>query len=107
MWDKPVVKACDCNHVRLTSCRASFDGKFPMRIQRGSALHFQSSLCPLPLINVGTLDSDWYKGITQKLKWNQLIRGPDKLHPSMGNGSSVNRLCPSAMACINDGSVML
>lgn len=41
--------------------RASFDGKHPMRIERGGSVHFQTSLCPLPLINIGSLDRDWYE----------------------------------------------
>jgi hypothetical protein len=24
-------------------------------------VHFQTSLCPLPLINIGSLDRDWYE----------------------------------------------
>ena len=49
--------------------RAAFDGKHPCRVHRGGAVRFRTSLCPLPLINKGSLDSDWYEGITQKLKW--------------------------------------
>lgn len=45
-------------------CRAFFDGKRPMRIARGGSVQFMTSLCPLPLINIGTLDTDWYEGIT-------------------------------------------
>lgn len=30
-----------------------------MRLPRGAAVHFTTSLCPLPLINMGTLDYDW------------------------------------------------
>lgn len=60
--------------------RASFDGKHPMRIARGCSVHYETSLCPLPLINIGSLDVDWYEGITRKLKWNQSIRGV----PSVG-----------------------
>lgn len=37
-------------------CRASFDGKHPMRIARGCSVHYETSLCPLPLINIGSLD---------------------------------------------------
>jgi hypothetical protein len=32
-----------------------------MRIERGGSVHFQTSLCPLPLINIGSLDRDWYE----------------------------------------------
>jgi len=49
--------------------RAAFDGKHPCRIPRGGAIRFLTSLCPVPLINKGSMDSDWYQGITQKLKW--------------------------------------
>lgn len=31
-------------------------------------------MCALPMVNLGKLDSDWYEGITQKLKWNVPIR---------------------------------
>ena len=61
-------------HAGLT-CRASFDGKHPVRVQRGGAVHFRTSSCPLPLINMGSLDADFYEGITHKLKWNSAIRG--------------------------------
>lgn len=37
--------------------RASFDGKHPMRIAKGYSVHFETSLCPLPLINIGVLDT--------------------------------------------------
>jgi NAD+ kinase len=56
--------------------RASFDGKHPLRVPKESNVHFTTSLCPLPVINMNTLDVDWYEGITQKLKWNQQIRDP-------------------------------
>jgi NAD+ kinase len=40
----------------------------------------------LPLINIGNLDTDWYEGITHKLKWNQRIRMPiDASKPGGGN----------------------
>jgi NAD+ kinase len=52
-----------------TLCSAAFDGKHPCRVHRGGAVRFRTSLCPLPLINKGGMDSDWYEGITQKLKW--------------------------------------
>ncbi|WIA28762.1 hypothetical protein OEZ86_011295 [Tetradesmus obliquus] len=68
--------------------RASFDGKHPMRIERGGSVHFQTSLCPLPLINIGSLDRDWYEGITHKLKWNQTIRGAPGRAAAAGNLSS-------------------
>lgn len=61
-------------HSARSHARASFDGKHPMRIGRGMVLQFTTSCCPLPLINMKTMDSDWYEGITQKLKWNQQIR---------------------------------
>ncbi|GLC37249.1 hypothetical protein PLESTB_001143800 [Pleodorina starrii] len=65
--------------VHLPTCarshaRASFDGKKPMRVRRGTSLFFTTSLCPLPIISLGPMDTDWYEGITSKLKWNQAIR---------------------------------
>lgn len=53
--------AADRPPLVLTLCvlclnRASFDGKHPMRIAKGSSVHFETSLCPLPLINIGVLD---------------------------------------------------
>ncbi|GIL46358.1 hypothetical protein Vafri_3354 [Volvox africanus] len=65
--------------VHLPTCarshaRASFDGKKPMRVRRGTSLFFTTSLCPLPVISLGPMDTDWYEGITSKLKWNQAIR---------------------------------
>ncbi|KAG2484825.1 hypothetical protein HYH03_016392 [Edaphochlamys debaryana] len=65
--------------VHLPTCarshaRASFDGKKPMRVRRGTSIFFTTSLCPLPVISLGRMDTDWYEGITSKLKWNQAIR---------------------------------
>lgn len=54
---------------------AAFDGKHPCRVGRGGAVRFKTSLCPIPLVSKGGLDSDWFEGINQKLKWNQAIRG--------------------------------
>lgn len=72
--------------------RASFDGKHPMRVPRNTTVKFTTSLCPLPLINLGQLDSDWYEGITQKLKWNQQIRPPSLDFNNNGAGSSVDAM---------------
>lgn len=58
--------------------RACFDGKRQARLVKGSSVHLTTSLCPLPLVNMGKLDSDWYEGITQKLKWNQSIVEPPR-----------------------------
>ncbi|KAG2433044.1 hypothetical protein HXX76_008771 [Chlamydomonas incerta] len=65
--------------VHLPTCvrshaRASFDGKRTMRVRRGTSIFFTTSLCPLPVISLGRMDTDWYEGITSKLKWNQAIR---------------------------------
>lgn len=59
--------------------RCSFDGKKALRMRKDSSLLVTTSLYPLPMINLGELDSDWYEGITQKLKWNQSIRQLPKL----------------------------
>jgi len=59
--------------------RVSFDGKRPMRMRRDCSLTVTTSLCPLPMVNIGTLDTDWYEGITHKLMWNQTIRQPPSL----------------------------
>lgn len=53
------------------------------RLPRGSSLRLTSSTYPLPLINIGKYDADWYEGITQKLKWNQSITGVG----DQGNGA--------------------
>ena len=45
-----------------------------MRLPRGSSIRCSTSQCALPMVNLGRLDSDWYEGITQKLKWNVPIR---------------------------------
>jgi NAD+ kinase len=39
--------------------RASFDGKHPLRVPKESSVHFTTSLCPLPVINMNSLDVDW------------------------------------------------
>lgn len=40
---------------------------FPLH--QDCTLHVTTSLCPLPMINLATMDQDWYEGITHKLKW--------------------------------------
>ncbi|MEW5299340.1 MAG: hypothetical protein WDW36_002366 [Sanguina aurantia] len=62
--------------ARAPGGRASFDGKKPIRLKRGSTMVFTTSHHPLPVINLGNLDSDWYDGITSKLKWAQQLRDP-------------------------------
>ncbi|KAF5828732.1 ATP-NAD kinase [Dunaliella salina] len=57
-----------------SNARISFDGKKALRMRKVTP-----SLCPLPLINMSNLDTDWYEGITGKLKWNQTLREPPKL----------------------------
>ena len=44
---------------------------------RDSSIRCTTSLCALPMINMGYLDVDWYEGIVQKLKWNVPIRETD------------------------------
>lgn len=44
---------------------------------RDSSIRCTTSLCALPMINMGYLDRDWYEGIVQKLKWNVPIRETD------------------------------
>mmetsp|Transcript_364 Transcript_364/g.1123 ORF Transcript_364/g.1123 Transcript_364/m.1123 type:complete len:413 (-) Transcript_364:69-1307(-) len=53
--------------------RASFDGRSSMTLQPGASIQCQTSLCPMPVVNLGKLDHDWYESITQKLKWNEPI----------------------------------
>lgn len=73
-----------------SNARASFDGKNPMKIQRNTTFTFSPSLFPVPLINLGRLDSDWYEGITQKLKWNQAIRRPPALASTLSMDGSLH-----------------
>lgn len=70
--------------------RASFDGKHPMRIPKNASILFTTSLCPLPVINMGNLDKDWYEGITQKLKWNQAIRDVSVQLDAESNGRAID-----------------
>lgn len=74
-----------------SSARACFDGKQQAKLARGSSVHISTSLFPLPLINMGELDSDWYEGITQKLKWNQSIIEPPQKPAGVPNGISSSR----------------
>jgi len=41
-------------------CRASFDGRNTMRMQKGSSIRCSTSACALPMINSERLDRDWY-----------------------------------------------
>jgi hypothetical protein len=41
------------------ACRASFDGRHTMRLQRGSAIRCTTSKCALPMVSLGYLDRDW------------------------------------------------
>lgn len=43
----------------LITCRASFDGRHTMRLQRGSAIRCTTSKCALPMVSLGYLDRDW------------------------------------------------
>ena len=76
-------------HVAKASksmARASFDGRHQTRLVRGSSVRMTTSLCPLPLINVGEFEADWYEGITQKLKWNQSLVQLPKRPPGIPDG---------------------
>lgn len=77
-------------HKARSHARASFDGKVPLRLQRGSSISFTTSLCPLPMINTSALDHDWYQGITQKLKWNQGIRDTAHANDSILDGEEMD-----------------
>ena len=37
---------------------------------RGSSMRCATSFCALPMISLGLQESEWFQGITQKLKWN-------------------------------------
>lgn len=65
--------------------RASFDGRSAMELEPGSSIQCHTSECPMPVVNLGQLDHDWYEGITQKLKWNDPITGkqPNSKRPKM------------------------
>ncbi|GAX73346.1 hypothetical protein CEUSTIGMA_g799.t1 [Chlamydomonas eustigma] len=54
--------------------RISFDGRSATRLPKGSSVVVEGTRNPLPMINSLPLDSDWYEGITQKLKWNLSLR---------------------------------
>ena len=62
-----------------------------MKLPKGCQIRFSSSLSPLPTINIGHLDFDWYQGITEKLKWNQTIR-------SQPTGTPVGTPLPEVLA---------
>ena len=44
---------------------------------RDSSIRCTTSLCALPMINMGYLDRDWYEGFVQKVKWKVPIRETD------------------------------
>ena len=66
---------------RVSACRASFDGRHTMRMQRNTSIRCTTSSCALPMINSERLDRDWYEGIKQKLKWNVPIRNSESVGP--------------------------
>ncbi len=43
----------------VCGCRASFDGRYTMRLVRGSAIRCTTSKCALPMVSLGYLDRDW------------------------------------------------
>ena len=53
---------------------SSFDVIPNFLMLRDISIRCTTSLCALPMINMGYLDRDWYEGIVQKLKWNVPIR---------------------------------
>ena len=60
--------------ARSTGARASFDGRHPVRMRRGSSIVCKTSKFALPMITMHPLDEDWYEGITAKLKWTGSLR---------------------------------
>ena len=55
---------------RAILCRASFDGRHPLRVLRGSSMRCSTSFCALPMVSLGKVEEEWFQGITQKLRWN-------------------------------------
>ncbi|KAG1655845.1 hypothetical protein FOA52_008287 [Chlamydomonas sp. UWO 241] len=68
-----------------SNARVSFDGRKPMPLTRGSSVMLRSTENALPMVNMSRLDTDWFEGITQKLKWNlslrPSLRPPGEDHP--------------------------
>ena len=73
----PALTAVCTSYKCRFVCRASFNGRHTLRMLRDSSIRCTTSLCALPMINMGYLDRDWYEGIVQKLKWNVPIRETD------------------------------
>jgi len=67
----------DCSVIRIsipTNSRhgayASFDGRHSMKMQQGDSVEVCMSKYPVPSINMGQFNSEWFASIKQKLNWN-------------------------------------
>lgn len=47
--------------LRPIDNRASFDGRSAMELEPGASIQCQTSECPMPVVNLGPLDHDWYE----------------------------------------------
>ena len=80
---------------------------------RDSSIRCTTSLCALPMINMGYLDRDWYEGIVQKLKWNVPIRETDAADIAAftsrnllrNQGVNTQNLSPAAHGSDGNGSL--
>ena len=49
----------------VLACRASFDGRHPLRVLRGSTMRCSTSFCALPMVSLGKVEEEWFQGIVQ------------------------------------------
>jgi len=57
-------------HSRGERARLTFDGRNEISVGRGGCVRIETSLCPVPLVNMLPNDSEWFQSIREKLFWN-------------------------------------
>eukprot|EP01065_Artemidia_motanka_P045462 TRINITY_DN6690_c0_g1_i1.p1 TRINITY_DN6690_c0_g1~~TRINITY_DN6690_c0_g1_i1.p1 ORF type:complete len:409 (+),score=75.11 TRINITY_DN6690_c0_g1_i1:58-1227(+) len=64
----------------------SCDGRLAGLLPPGGSVRIRTSRYPLPVVNAGGLDRDWFQGITTKLKWNTrgAVQADDDVWPPHG-----------------------
>ncbi len=112
---RPLVVPCLLTHrplvipesssicIHLPTCarshaRASFDGKRPMRVRRGTSIFFTTSLCPLPVISLGRMDTDWWV-IGRHQTIGQSLLGCSNTPPAQVAGKHPPCRCTPRPAC--------
>ncbi|KAJ9449714.1 putative NAD kinase 2 [Diplonema papillatum] len=70
---RPIVIS-EASYVEIVShvdvSEVLVDGRLFANLSKDESVCIRTSMFPMPVINSGPLDSDWFEGINSKLKWN-------------------------------------